>query len=112
MPREIALPVAASAAVAQYRSVKWLLATAGIFQLASCDPTPNPQPFSAPISEQTFREAARHCHSKEIIRMQPGALNTFYVGGLVPIDPRKAARIECVRRYLGVPEKDGIVLLS
>jgi len=70
-----------------------------------------------PMTEKMYREAARHCHSKEVIRMRPGVSNVFYVGGLTdsrgrPSGEDDAKRIECVRQYLGVPSKDVRIVFS
>ena len=94
--------------------MRCLLPVCGIFQLVGCVAPQGPSPDASvvPMTEQTYRQAANYCHSKEVIRMRPGVPNTFYLGGLAPADPRKAAHIECVRRYLGIPKKDVIILLS
>jgi hypothetical protein len=73
---------------------------------------PGAHPIGASISEETYRSAARHCHSKQVIRMRPGVQNVFDLNGLV--DPRTGEavgeadwkRIECVRKYLGIPRED------
>jgi hypothetical protein len=70
------------------------------------------------ITEATYRSAARHCHSKQVIRMRPGIRNVFSVGGLVdsktgkPSGADDAVRIECVRQYLDIPQKDVWVVFS
>src|SRR5437762_10927854 len=88
----------------------------------SCTPVSRAHPSAsrdtnAPITEGMYREAARHCHSKTVVRMRRGVLNTFNVGGLMDSRGRAsgdgdAKRIECVRQYLGIPDKDVIVVFS
>jgi HSP90 family molecular chaperone len=52
--------------------------------VAGCVPLPTNATENAHASaEETFREAARHCHSKQVFRMRAGMQNVFYVGGLV-----------------------------
>ena len=84
--------------------------------LASC--VSAPRSSSAPITEETYRLAARHCHSKEVIRMRPGERNVFDVNGLVDYRTGEAVgeadvrRIHCVRRYLGIPKEDVMIVMS
>jgi len=71
----------------------------------------------APIPEKTYRAAARQCHARRVIRMRPGVKNVFSVGGLTdrtgrPSGEGDAQRIECVRRYLGIPSKDVVIVYS
>ena len=70
-----------------------------------------------PLTEKTYLAAARHCHSKEVIRMGRGVLNAFWVNGLTPPDarneePPEVRKIECVRRYLRVPSKDLMIVTT
>jgi len=88
----------------------------------SCAPVPRALSTSGGtprrIADVDYRSAASHCHSEQVIRMRPSVRNVFYVGGLV--DPRTgkpsgaddAARIECVRKYLGLPQEDVIIVFS
>jgi hypothetical protein len=76
----------------------------------------SPHEDKGTISEKTYRDAARHCHSKDVIRMKRGRLNVMVVPGIASPDPRitppsveAERRIECVRRYLGIPEKDVLI---
>lgn len=92
--------------------MRWVIAIA-LFG-AGCAPVT----VNAPITEEVFRAAARHCHSKDVIRMHPGQRNVFSVGGLVdsrtgkPSGAVDAERIECVRQYLGIPRKDVWIVFS
>lgn len=68
-----------------------------------------------PISEKTYKEAAHHCHSDRVIRLQGGIQNEVAVDGMMsPSDrePREVRIVECVRRYLGIPKKDVVVLAN
>jgi hypothetical protein len=68
-----------------------------------------------PISEKTYQEAARHCHSDRIFRLQRGKETTVFVNGLIPADehePPEIRIVECIRRYLGIPRKYVIVLAN
>lgn len=72
---------------------------------------------NARLTEKMYADAARHCHSKTVIRMKRGIMNTFYVGGLSDArgkvsGEKEAKRIECVRQYLGVPRENVIVVFS
>ena len=87
------------------------------FLSASCASVPRSQVANTPITEEAFRAAARHCHSKHVIRMWLGEQNVFYVGGLSdrngrPSGEGDAKRIECVRQYLGIPSKDVLIVYS
>jgi hypothetical protein len=48
--------------------------------------------------------------------MRPGVRTVFSVGGIVdyrtgkPSGTNDAERIECVRQYLGIPEKDVVIV--
>lgn len=101
--------------------MKYSLAAAIALLGTGCAYAP-PHPSSSqaanpPLTEETYRAAARHCHSSEVIRMRPGVPNVFYVGGLVDQRGRAsgegdAKRIECVRQYLGIPSKDVQIVYS
>jgi hypothetical protein len=69
------------------------------------------------ITEDIYRSASRHCHSKTVIRMRPGVSNVFYVSGLAdahgkPAGEAEAKRIECVRVLLSIPRKDVWIIYS
>jgi hypothetical protein len=61
-----------------------------------------------------YREAARHCHSDHVIRLRRGKLNKIVIGGLMSVDdhhefPPDYYVVQCIRRYLGIPEKDLLI---
>src|SRR6185369_16417112 len=87
------------------------------FLSASCASVPRSQVPNTPLTEQEYRAAARHCHSKHVIRMRLGERNVFYVGGLSdrngrPSGEGDAKRIECVRQYLRIPSNDVLIVYS
>jgi len=84
---------------------------------AGCASVPNPRLANTPITEETYRAAARHCHSTEVIRIRPGGQNVFYVSGIHNQTGRLAGgrdikRIRCVQQYLGIPSEDVTIVYS